>query len=105
MCGTIERDLIYDVGLHKGEDSEFYLKKGFRVIAVEALPTLAQFAAGRLRPYLNSGQLVILNVAIADKDGPTTFFETPGQSLWGTAFPDWAERYGRIGSSPIKTTV
>ena len=28
-------DLIYDVGMHKGEDTEFYLSKGFRVIALK----------------------------------------------------------------------
>ena len=34
------KDLIYDVGMHKGEDTEFYLRKGFRVIAIEADPDL-----------------------------------------------------------------
>ena len=29
MSEGIEKDLVYDVGLHEGEDSEFYLKKGF----------------------------------------------------------------------------
>ena len=29
-------DLIYDVGMHRGEDTAFYLRKGFRVVAVEA---------------------------------------------------------------------
>ena len=27
-------DLIYDVGMHQAEDTEFYLHKGFRVVAV-----------------------------------------------------------------------
>ena len=36
MARGLENNLIYDVGLHKGEDSEFYLKKGFRVVAIEA---------------------------------------------------------------------
>ncbi len=35
-------DLIYDVGLHRGEDAEFYLRKGFRVVAFEANPDLIQ---------------------------------------------------------------
>jgi hypothetical protein len=43
MSASFERDLIYDIGLHKGEDSEFYLKKGFRVVAIEALPSLTLF--------------------------------------------------------------
>ena len=87
MSYSCEKDLIYDVGLHKGEDSEFYLK-GFRVVAIEAVPSLAQQAAERLRDYLTSGQLVILNVAIAKEDGPMTFFEDRRCSIWGTAFPE-----------------
>jgi hypothetical protein len=31
-------DLIYDIGMHQGEDTEFYLQKGFNVIAFEADP-------------------------------------------------------------------
>jgi hypothetical protein len=27
-----EREVIYDVGAHEGEDTEFYLKKGFSVL-------------------------------------------------------------------------
>ena len=34
-------NLIFDVGLHTGQDTAFYLKKGFRVIAIEANPLLA----------------------------------------------------------------
>jgi hypothetical protein len=45
-------DLIYDVGLHLGEDSEFYLKKGFNVVAVEANPVNAAEAANRLKAYV-----------------------------------------------------
>jgi len=105
MSANYKEDLIYDVGLHKGEDSEFYLKKGFRVVAIEALPALAHIAGDRLRPYLGSGQLTILNVAIAEKDGPLSFFENPGQSVWGTAYTEWADRNQRLGQSSIETTV
>jgi hypothetical protein len=35
-------DLICDVGFHRGEDTAFYLKKGFRVVAFEAHPRLAE---------------------------------------------------------------
>jgi hypothetical protein len=43
---TKHADLIYDVGFHHGEDTAFYLKKGFRVAAFEAHPRLA--GKGRL---------------------------------------------------------
>lgn len=35
--GEIKSDIIYDVGLHVGQDTDFYLKKGFKVIAFETL--------------------------------------------------------------------
>jgi FkbM family methyltransferase len=105
MSTSVRNDLIYDVGLHKGEDSELYLKKGFRVVAIEALPALAQTAAERLRPYLDSGQLIILNVAVAEKDGPLSFFENPGDSFWGTAYPEWVNRNQRLGQYSIEITV
>jgi hypothetical protein len=37
-----EGALIYDVGAHKGEDTEFYLIRGFSVIAIEAVPELCE---------------------------------------------------------------
>ena len=43
------KDLVYDVGMHKGEDTEFYLRKGFRVIAFEADPDLAH--SGRVQGH------------------------------------------------------
>jgi hypothetical protein len=68
-----DRSLIYDVGLHLGEDAEFYLKKGFRVLGIEAVADHCAQARERLRQYLDSGQLTILNVAITDRSGPTRF--------------------------------
>lgn len=35
-------NLIYDVGLHLGEDTNFYLKNVFRVVAFEANPESAE---------------------------------------------------------------
>jgi hypothetical protein len=30
-------DLVYDVGMSRGEDTEFYLKKGYRTLAIRPL--------------------------------------------------------------------
>ena len=40
----MRQNLIFDVGLHLGEDSEFYLKKGFDVVAgqKQTLPLLTK---------------------------------------------------------------
>jgi len=63
-------ELIYDVGMDNGDDSEFYLSKGFRVVAVEADPDLCRAAEERFEPFIRSGQLTIVNRAIVGKAGP-----------------------------------
>jgi FkbM family methyltransferase len=100
----VRQNLIFDVGLHLGEDSEFYLKKGFDVVAVEANPALADKTANRLKPYVDAGRLTIVNKAIARDEGPITFFASD-VSVWGTTDPKWAERNRRLGSSNSEVTI
>src|ERR1019366_6379367 len=52
-------DLIYDVGMHKGEDSDFYLQKGFRVIGFEADPDLIEHCRNRFSREIEQGRLTI----------------------------------------------
>jgi predicted RNA methylase len=48
MASTqIAKDLVYDVGLHNGDDTAFYLHQGFRVIAIDADPRAAAAAKQR----------------------------------------------------------
>lgn len=35
-----DENLIFDAGAHRGDDTDFYLGKGFRVVAAEANPIL-----------------------------------------------------------------
>jgi hypothetical protein len=39
--------LIYDLGMNNGDDTDYYLKRGFEVVAVEANPALCQVARDR----------------------------------------------------------
>ena len=52
---SLHADLIYDLGMHVGQDTEFYLKKGFRVVAVEANPILAELGASRFQSEIDVG--------------------------------------------------
>lgn len=98
-------DLIYDVGLHRGEDSEFYLRKGFRVVAFEADPERIAEARARLAPYLADGRLTIVEGAIVSPDalqaGQTTvrFYKNDQVSVWGTTDAAWASRNARLGAT------
>jgi FkbM family methyltransferase len=71
---AVQEDLIFDVGFNIGQDTGFYLSQGYRVLAVEADPTLAQAARAKFGKEIEAGRLEVLNVGIADKDGFAEFW-------------------------------
>jgi FkbM family methyltransferase len=91
-------DLIYDVGLHKGEDAAFYLKKGFQVVGIEANPDLVQHCQQRFPDETASGQLKIIKGAIAPaSEGPTITFYRNTDSVLSTINKTRAERAEKLG--------
>ena len=90
---------IFDIGMHKGEDTDFYLKKGFRVVGVEAHPALSHLCAERFATACASGQLVIVNQAISTTAGSIDFYINDARSVWGTADREWMLRNEKLGQS------
>jgi FkbM family methyltransferase len=90
--------LIYDVGAHLGEDADFYLRKGFKVVAIEANPVLAERLRERFRSNLSEGSLFIVDAAIAENPGEVDFYINQSNSVWGTIRPEWAERNFSLGA-------
>jgi FkbM family methyltransferase len=66
--------LIFDIGMHDGRDSAYYLSKGYRVVAIEANPVLAEEAQQRLPQEIKTGRLTVLNVGIAGSGSTATFW-------------------------------
>jgi len=91
--------LIFDIGLHHGEDAEFYLRKGFRVVGVDANPDMCALASERLATFVEPGDLIVLNRAIDERPGKVTFFKN-AETSWGTVDRRWAERNARFGLPP-----
>jgi FkbM family methyltransferase len=101
-------DLIFDLGLHKGEDTGFYLAKGFRVVAFEADPELISECRDRFSAEIASGRLEIVEGAIVDSPavGDTiTFYKNPAVTVWGTVDPAWRDRNERAGWESEEITV
>jgi FkbM family methyltransferase len=90
--------LIYDVGAHLGEDTDFYLRKGFNVVAIEASPVLAERLRQRFRSSLSDGTLSLIEAAVAENSGEIDFYVNRSNSVWGTIRPEWAERNARFGN-------
>ncbi len=81
---TMHSDLIFDVGLHIGQDTDFYLRKGFRVVAVEANPQLAEEGRARFAEAISAGRLTIVNVGIAERAGILPFYVNETLSEWSS---------------------
>ncbi|MBE8965226.1 FkbM family methyltransferase [Nostocales cyanobacterium LEGE 12452] len=102
----MDKNLIIDVGVHTGQDTEFYLKKGFRVVGIEAHPDIYESTKKRLNSYIENGQLTLLNIAVSPKDEPITFYANLNRSFWGTTSADWARQGESIfGTHSIEMTV
>jgi FkbM family methyltransferase len=91
MIQRVESDLIFDLGLHKGFDAEFYLNKGFRVVGIEADPRLADLCRGRLAAF--GSRLTIVNKALFHEAGQkVAFYTVPGKDDWGSLDRSMAQK-------------
>ena len=70
------RPVIYDFGMNNGDDVDYYLHKGARVVGVEANPDLCNEVRARFPREIAARQLSILNVALSDVETsePVTFY-------------------------------
>jgi hypothetical protein len=97
-------DLVFDVGMHKGEDTDYYLKKGFRVIGFEAVRDLVDHCRVRFSDAVDSGRLTIVEGAIVSSHHlksrtPTVrFYRNLDSSVWGTLSETWAARNAMLGT-------
>lgn len=83
MNNTGKTKLIFDIGMHKGEDTTYYLHRGYHVIGVDADPTLIGQTKERLAPFIKSGQLRLLNFAISNKEEIINFHISK-HSIWNS---------------------
>ena len=99
-------DLIFDVGLHKGEDTDFYLKKGFKVVAFEADPDLVAHCRDRFEQPIADHRLRIIEGAVAPEAAGEriAFYKNLQKSEWGTIDQRWVERNEKFGTRSVLKT-
>jgi FkbM family methyltransferase len=93
--------LVYDVGVHRGDDTAYYLHKGFRVVGVEANPVMADHLRTRFKSEIAAGALQLLQVGVAEIEGELDFWVCDAVSEWSS----FQERKAGIGgktSRPVK---
>lgn len=89
-----ERPLVFDIGFHQGEDTRYYLYRGFRVVAVEADCRLVAAGRERFREEIASRQLVLLHRIVDTGERPEAVFYLSGNSEWNSVHRHIAERRG-----------
>lgn len=70
---NVTTDLVYDIGLHDGKDTDYYLHKGYKVVAVDANPVMIRRAEKKHAAAIRAGRLTLLNVAISDVEAEVSF--------------------------------
>jgi FkbM family methyltransferase len=68
------RNLIFDIGMSEGNDTAYYLSKGFNVIGVEADPVIFEKLMQRFSTQISDGTLTVLNLAAHSTSGTSLKF-------------------------------
>lgn len=87
-------DLIFDIGMNNGDDTAYYLHRGFNVVAVEADPDLAAAGRNRFAADIADGRLTLVNKAIASQSGEADFWICDEVRIWNSFDKSSASRNG-----------
>lgn len=103
----MDGNLIFDLGLHRGLDSEFYARKGFRVVGLEANDKLAEGAGARLAEFTRDGRLTIVQKALWEREGETvSFYVNDDKDDWSSLNKNWAQKGGHTARElKVETTT
>lgn len=92
---SIQPDLVYDVGLHDGVDTAFYLRSGYRVVAIDANPEAIAHAELVFARAIQDGQLRLVHAAIVAPGGlETVTLYVSEQREWSSLIREIAGRDG-----------
>jgi FkbM family methyltransferase len=97
-------NLVFDIGANNGDDSEVYLRQGYKVIAVEANPDLCIQLNKRFANEINAGKLILVDKAISRQSTVILYVNTADHA-WGTTVPSYAERGKKLRGEVISVEV
>ncbi|NDW06864.1 FkbM family methyltransferase [Jiella pacifica] len=83
---------VMDLGMNNGDDTAYYLAKGFAVVALEANGDLVATCRRRFAEAIESGRLTIVEAAIFSSEGEVTFLVNEANDHWSSIEPGWAGR-------------
>jgi FkbM family methyltransferase len=79
---------IFDIGMSEGNDTAFYLAKGFSVAGVEADPTTYKHLIKRFEPEIQQGRLRLINKAAHSNSGELKQFWINSVQAHSSIYPN-----------------
>jgi FkbM family methyltransferase len=101
----VDRSLIFGIGCNDGQDADFYLKKGFRVVGIEANPALCDVLKKRFADEIAAGRFMLVEEAIAEEAGEVAFYVNENENIRSTIRPSHVEIASALGRPSTKTVV
>lgn len=98
----MKADLIYDIGMWHGNDTAYYLERGFRVLAIDANPLLVAKARARSAQQISTGRLTILPAGIGKEKGTHSFWVNNGHTEWSSLTKKIACRDGNCREEKVE---
>jgi FkbM family methyltransferase len=84
--------LVFDLGMNNGDDTAFYLSRGFEVVALDANPSLCAAAKHRFAGAIGEERLTVINAAISKETGEAPFHINLDNDHWSSLDLRWAGR-------------
>lgn len=91
----MDKNLVIDVGMHNGDDTFYYLQKGFNVVAIDADPLLCKKGMLRFRKEIEEKKLTILNIGINVNEGTFPFYVNETHSHWSSFDFEMGSKQGK----------
>jgi FkbM family methyltransferase len=88
----MDNKLIIDCGMHLAEDTTFYLKRNFNVVAIDADPMIIEKSKTDFKQFIDDSKLKILNYAIYNEDDFFIDFYISKNSIWNSLNQSIANR-------------
>jgi FkbM family methyltransferase len=82
------RELVFDIGLHNGDDTAYYLYLGYDVVGVEANPLLAEQCCLRFKDEIEQGRVTVVNAGVLKEPGEFTFYRSLHDDGWSSFHPE-----------------
>lgn len=86
--------LVFDIGMNDGRDSAYYLRRGCRVVGVEADPRLAAQSKHRFSREIKEGRFSVVNAGVAEREGEAEFWVCDDWTPWSSFDRENASRNG-----------